>query len=156
MLDSYIFEVIFMALCFLSFLPFFKIQLQIFAGGTHTRNHYKKTMDTFLDAATFFSLWVGIAPYSSLSNFDYSSRFTVAYEFYLLQYVALLTLGGLYVSLAFSYRKLCRRKQRCRLITLTSLLTCILCLQRVFNENTQYGSWFEETWTECKTTNIAK
>jgi hypothetical protein len=156
MLASYIFEVIFIALCFLSFLPFFKNPTTNHRWwDTHTQS-LQKTVDIFLDAATFFSLWVGIAPYSSLSNFDYSSRFTVAYEFYLLQYVALLTLGGLYVSLAFSYRKLCRRKQRCRLITLTSLLTCILCLQRVFNENTQYGSWFEETWNECKTTNIAK
>jgi hypothetical protein len=78
MLASYIFEVIFIALCFLSFLPFFKNPTtNLRWWDTHTQS-LQKTMDTFLDAATFFSLWVGIAPYSSLSNFDYSSRFTVS------------------------------------------------------------------------------
>lgn len=130
MVIAYVFELIFVTLCFASFLPF--PQSPNSKIGAIWRAHASATikiMDTFLDAATFFALSVTIA------TFGYLSRDLTIYERNMLHHVSLLTMGSLYVVLGFTYKTLRRRKLRCGLVTLTALMTSIMCLVEFYQRS---------------------
>ena len=89
-------------------------------GGWQHRRAMKETTASFLDAAIFFALSIGVGAIGT----TYSQGLT-GYEFIVLEFVFLLTCSPLYIVFAFSSQTLRRRPLRRNLISL--VVTLFFC-----------------------------
>jgi len=129
MLAAYLFELTFVTVCYLSHILGPDAHKPKKSGGgsrkydflssvvmTHDRA-IKETMPSFLDAAAFFALSVGVATLvTALKNTN------TYYEVVMLRHVSILSIGPLYAVLSFSYKTLRRKHLRSNIITITVIL----------------------------------
>jgi hypothetical protein len=95
----------------------------------------KRITDTFLDAATFFALAIAVTALIYMFR-----RNTTLYEKLLIVYVCYSNLFGLYIILCFSYKNLRRRRLRVGLVSLCSTTIYAMWIVRHINSSSDFRS----------------